>query len=117
MKFIQRMLISVMTISVSALLGNWVGGQLRYLVTGEKVQTVRFVYTTPAYRKIHNFPVATKFFPALSFAFLGKPRALLAFLGGVWVGGLVPDKWEAAWLENILEPALFGLPEEIPHAK
>lgn len=111
MKFIRRTITSVMMISASALLGNWIGGQLRYLVTGEKVQTVSFVYTTPVRGKIRNFPVATKFYPALFFATLGKPRALLAFLGGVWVGGLVPDEWEAAWLDYFLDPALLGLPD------
>lgn len=109
MKFIRRTLTSVITISAAVLAGNWVGGQLRYLLTGEKVQTVSFVHTTPAYGKSRNIPVATKFFPALMIALLGKPHTLAAFLGGVWTGGLVPDAWEAAWLERVLEPALFGL--------
>ncbi|MEJ2759625.1 MAG: hypothetical protein P8046_14185 [Anaerolineales bacterium] len=101
----------MITISAAALLGNWVGGQLRYLLTGEKVQAVSFVHTTPAYGKVRNIPVATKFFPALLFALAGKPHALLAFLGGIWAGALVPDAWEAAWLERVLEPALFGAPD------
>lgn len=112
MKFIRNLLTSVITISASALLGNWIGGQLHYLVTGEKVQTLSFVHTTPSHVKIRNFPVATKFFPALLVAMFGKPRALLAFLGGVWTGGLVPDGWEAVWLERVLGPALFGSPNE-----
>ncbi len=108
MKFIRNLLTSVIMISAAALLGNWIGGQMRYLVTGKKVQSLSFVHTTAAHGTVRNIPVATKFFPALLIGLLGEPHTLLAFLGGVWTGGLVPDAWEAAWLERVLEPALFG---------
>ena len=117
MKFIRRTITSVITISVSALLGNWVGGQIRYLVTGEKVQSVSFVHYSPVYGKVRNIPVATKFFPALLIALAGKPHTLLAFLGGVWTGGLVPDEWESAWMERFLESVLFDQSEKNTHVE
>ncbi|MFN2144284.1 MAG: hypothetical protein ACK2T7_02975, partial [Anaerolineales bacterium] len=83
MKFIQRLITSVITVSAAALLGNWIGGQLRYLVTGDRVQSLSVEHHSPTYGKVRNIPVATKFFPALLIALAGKPHTLLAFLGGV----------------------------------
>ena len=78
------------------------GGQVRFLVTGREAQTIRFRYTNAQGATISNLPVATKFYPALAAAWLGKPRWLFAFLGGVIAGALVDDRYERLLLERVL---------------
>ena len=97
---------SLLTVPVATLLGNWVGGLLRFLLTGEEVQSIQFRYTSQKGRQMVNSPVATKFFPGLLLAFLGKPRWLSAFLGGLLTGSLVPDYLESLWLERVIEPLI-----------
>lgn len=97
-------LLKFLSIPGAVLLGNWVGGMLRFILTGEEVQTIQFNFTTAKGQQISNSPVTTKFFPGLLFAFLGKPRWLFAFFGGMLAGGLVPDSLEEFWLERFIEP-------------
>ena len=97
---------SLLTVSVATLLGNWVGGLLRFLLTGEEVQSIQFKYTTQKGRQMTNSPVASKFYPGLLFAFLGKPRWFFGFLGGVLTGSFVPDYLESLWLERVIEPLI-----------
>lgn len=103
MKTINRFIYRVISFSAAALIGNWLGGELRYLATGERVQTVQFKHTTSNGRTYRNIPVATKFYPALLFSGAGRPRVLFVFLGGVLAGALVPDWLEAAWLERMVK--------------
>jgi hypothetical protein len=104
MKMILGFLSKVVTLSFAALIGNWVGGQLRFLLTGEQPQTIQFIYRTQKGRRLKNSPVATKFFPAILFSQFGKPNWLYAILGGIIAGGFVPDVWEHYWLEFVIEP-------------
>jgi hypothetical protein len=94
----------VLMLPLSALLGSWLGGQLRFILTGTRVQTIQFHYTTDEGHKMTNSPVATKFYPALLSGFLGKPRWLFAFLGGILAGGLIPDHLERLWLQRVIVP-------------
>ncbi len=102
MKTLFRLTYQVISLSAAALVGNWVGGQMRYLLTGDRVQTVQFEHTSPDGRTFSNIPVATKFYPALILSGMGRPRVFFAFLGGVLAGGLVPDRLEAAWMERMV---------------
>lgn len=97
----------IISTSLAVIAGNWFGGLIRYILTGEKVHSIQFKYTTAKGREMTNSPVATKFFPGLFFAFLGKPRWFFAFIGGTLTGSLVPDVLEALWLERVVEPLII----------
>jgi hypothetical protein len=104
MKGILRFVGNFLAVPAAALAGNWIGGQLRFYLTGERLQTIQFHYTSQKGRNFTNAPVATKFYPGLFFALVGKPRWLFALIGGLLAGGLVPDHWEHYWLERVIEP-------------
>ena len=97
-----RFLLNGCSVFAAALVGNWVGGQMRYLLTGQRVHSVRASYTNEQGTTIYNVPVVTKFYPAVAASWLGRPRWLYAFLGGVFAGGLVDDRYEHLLLERIL---------------
>jgi hypothetical protein len=101
---ILRFTFNLFLVPLAALLGNYLGGQLRFVLTGEKVQTVQFEYTSQKGRTFKNSPVASKFYPALLFAWLGKPRWVYAFLGGLAAGAMMPEEFEHVWLERVIEP-------------
>jgi len=101
---VLRLIVNLITVPLFAILGNYLGGQLRFVLTGEKVQTVQFVYTSQKGRTFKNSPVASKFYPALLFMWVGKPRWVYAFLGGLTAGALMPDEFEHLWLERVIEP-------------
>jgi len=90
----------------AAFAGNWIGGQLRFILTGQTTQTIHFVHTTEKGQKLDNYPVATKFYPALLCAFLGRPRWLFVLLGGTLTGLIVNDKYEAIWIERFIVPLI-----------
>lgn len=98
---VLRFLLKTASIIAAALAGNWVGGQLRAQVTGQDVQSIRFLYTDKQGSTISNTPVLTKFYPAVAAAAIGKPRWLAAFLGGVAAGALVDERYERALWERI----------------
>jgi hypothetical protein len=89
-----RILFNILSIIGAALAGNWLGGNIRSILTREPVSSICFQYITPGGRKISNIPVLTKFYPALLFASFGKPRYLYAFLGGMATGILINDNYE-----------------------
>ena len=99
---IIRTLFKIIAVPIAALAGNWLGGELRTNLTGQRAQSIRFSHTTAEGRTITNTPVVTKFYPALFASALGKPRWLYAFLGGLVTGGLVDDRPQSL---QILRPA------------
>ena len=107
MGVVLRYVFNIFSSSLATLIGNWIGGQLRYYLTGENLQTIRFEYTTNKGRRLTNSPVATKFYPGLLFSLVGKPRWLFALIGGVLAGGLIPDWFEHYWLERVIEPLII----------
>jgi len=104
---ILRWMGSLLAVPVAVLAGNWIGGQLRFYLTGDRLQTIQFRYTTQKGRKLTNSPVATKFWPGILFSMIGKPRWLYAVIGGLLAGALVPDHWEHIWLEQVIEPLII----------
>lgn len=104
MKTILRILELILGIPAATLLGNWIGGQMRSTLTGEPVQTLQFKYQSHNGRTVTNTPVATKLYPGMLFALIGKPRWGYAFLGGLLTGALVPDRFERYWLERVIVP-------------
>ena len=99
---VLRFVLNGFSVFCAAFAGNWVGSQVRYLLTGQEVHSVRSSYTNAQGVTITNVPVATKFWPAVAASWLGKPRWLYAFLAGVLAGGLVDDRYEHVLLEWIL---------------
>ena len=91
---IFRKLKDIILVPTAALFGNWLGGQLRYHLTGESVHTIQNKYTTRSGYQVSNTPVATKFYPSLVFAMFGKPHWLYALIGGILAGGFMPDDFE-----------------------
>lgn len=103
---IFRILFNLILTPAAALAGNWIGGQIRARLTGETVQTIQFEHTTASGMQMKNFPVSTKLYPALLFAFVGQPRWLFALLGGVLASLYIDDKYEAMLLENVFAPLI-----------
>ncbi|MFO8036693.1 MAG: hypothetical protein R6U57_08745 [Anaerolineales bacterium] len=96
-----RLLIKICSVITAALAGNWLGGQIRTLWTGQEVQSIRFHYTNQEGKNVSNIPVATKFYPAAIGAGIGKPRWFFAFLAGVLAGALIDDTYERLFLETM----------------
>ena len=104
----RNFFIDLLVMITGTLAGNWLGGQLRSLLTGKPVQSIQFEHTTESGLNIKNFPVATKFYPGFVFSFLGRPRGLFALLGGTLAGLLVDDRYEVIWLERVLVPLIVN---------
>ncbi len=100
LKRILRGIAIIITTSMAAFAGNYLGGVLRYLLTGSRVQSVQFKYETQSGKKIINTPVITKFYPALFFGLLGKPVWLFVFIGGIYTGALMPERFEKAFWDR-----------------
>lgn len=105
---ILRFLFGFLTVPVAALAGNWLGGQIRYIRSGERTATIHYVHTTANGMRMDNYPVNTKFIPALLFAFLGRPRWLFAFLGGILASLWIDDQYEAIFLERVIVPLIVN---------
>ena len=60
MKHILRIAYKVVLTSAAALLGNWIGGQIHMIWTGERVPTIQFTHTTEKGPPFNHIPVNTK---------------------------------------------------------
>jgi hypothetical protein len=105
---VLRFLFGFLALPAAALVGNWVGGQIRFKLTGESVATIHYVYTTASGMHVDNYPVNTKFIPALLIAYLGRPRWLFAFLGGILASLWIDDQYEAIFLERVIVPLVVN---------
>jgi hypothetical protein len=104
---VLRFLTQGLALVVSALVGNWVGEQFRVQTTGQRGHQLRFSYTnTQGDIVIAANPLVTNLGPALLFAFMGRPRWMYAFLGGVLASALLDDRYEDRFWELIrgIEP-------------
>ncbi len=101
---ILKSIFKIISTVVAAHAGNWIGGQIRFQLTGKPVQTIRFQYIATDGQKISNYPVATKLYPTLLLSSVGKPRWFFALLGGILIGFLMDDRFETMWLERFVEP-------------
>ena len=105
---ILRFLFGFLAVPIAALAGNWIGGQIRFKLTGESVATIHYVHTTANGMHMDNYPVNTKFIPALLIAFWGRPRWLFAFLGGILASLWIDDQYEAVFLERVIVPLVVN---------
>lgn len=105
---IFRFLFGFLSVPAAVLAGNWIGGLIRFKLTGETTATIHYMHTTADGLHMDNYPVSTKFFPALLFALLGRPRWLFAFLGGILASLWIDDKYEAIFLEQVIVPLIVN---------
>ena len=105
---IIRVLFGLLVVPIAALAGNWVGGQIRFRLSGERTVTLHYVHTTASGMRMDNYPVNTKFFPAFLFALFGRPRWLFAFLGGILASLWIDDQYEAIFLERVIVPLIVN---------
>ncbi len=97
-----RFTFSILSVFLNALLGNWVGDQLRYLLTGERGHQLRFVYQNDKGEVIIAVnPVLTHIGPALLVGFCFRPHWLWAFITGVWSSVLISDRYEERIMKSI----------------
>ena len=99
-------LFGFLAVPAAALAGNWIGGQIRLLVTGERTAAIHYTHTTASGLRMDNYPVNTKFFPALLFGLFGRPRWLFAFMGGILASLWIDDKYEAIFMERVIVPLI-----------
>jgi hypothetical protein len=105
---ILRLIFGFLTVPAAALVGNWMGGQIHFKITGESIAAIHYVHTTVNGLRMDNYPVNTKFFPALLFALLGRPRWLFAFLGGLLASLWIDDRYEAIILDRVIVPLIVN---------
>ena len=105
---IIRLLYGLLAAPLAALLGNWVGGQIRFMRNGETIAAIHYTHTTASGLRMDNYPVNTKFFPALLFALFGKPRWLFAFMGGILTSLWIDDNYEAIFMERLIVPLIVN---------
>ena len=105
MKVIQ-LLFQVISIFVSAIAGNWIGGQIRSERTGRPVNTLITEFEVGE-RRYRNFPAILRFYPAVLFSSIAKPRWFWALAGGILAGLLVDERYE-----KILMSQLFARLED-----
>jgi len=99
-------LFGFLAVPAAALAGNWVGGQIRSMLTGETTAAIHYTHTTASGFRLDNYPVNTKFFPALLFALFGRPRWLFTFMGGILASLWIDDKYEAIFMERVIVPLI-----------
>lgn len=103
MKKLSRFILNLIGVFMAALAGNWAGGQLRALVTGEKGRTMRFLHTDEQGETTVGANVAlSSFIPALLAGTLFKPRLLSAFFAGIAASAVLGDRLEGP-LEELLD--------------
>lgn len=91
--FLFRWLITLFSVALAALAGNWVGWQLQALRTGESARTLSFASKNEEGETVIAVNLAiTQFVPAALFGFMGRPRWLFAFIGGILASGLEEDE-------------------------
>lgn len=106
MKHILRLLTAALVSALAALLGNWVGEQLRIILTDTVPdRRLSFVQQDEAGEiTIAANPLLSNFVPAFLLGLLAKRHGFWAFVGGVAASGLLGDQYEeqlAALLETI----------------
>ena len=105
---IFRFILGFLSVPAAALAGNWIGGLVRFRHTGETTATIHYVHTTAEGMRMDNYPVNTKFIPALLFALLGRPRWLFALFGGILASLWIDDRYEAIFLERVIVPLIVN---------
>jgi hypothetical protein len=81
-------------IIAAALVGNYVGDQLRARATGEKGHQFEVTHAPEGETRVTVNPNLTNLGPALLAGMMLRPHAVWAFLGGVLASGLLGERYE-----------------------
>jgi len=80
---------TVALVILAAIAGNWLGGQIRMVVSEEPVEPEVLVKRDEeGHLSVNVRTIEASILPAILAAFIGKPRWLFAFLGGLIYSGL-----------------------------
>lgn len=106
MKHILRLLAAAFVSALAALMGNWVGEQLRIILTDTVPDhPLSFVHQDEAGEiTLAANPLLSNFVPAFLLGLVKRRHGLWAFIGGVAASSLLGDRYEAqltALLETI----------------
>lgn len=100
--FMFRFIFGTLFSIAAALLGNRVGEQLRAQYTGQAVHQLRLVHTNEQGETIIAAnPLMTNLLPALLFGFIGRPRWLFTFAGGILASALLGERYEKQFMEYL----------------
>ncbi|GAB4163799.1 MAG: hypothetical protein Fur0021_39150 [Candidatus Promineifilaceae bacterium] len=104
MKHILKLLAAMLISALAALLGNWVGEQLRIILTDTVPdRRLSFVHQDETGEiKIAANPLLSNFAPALLLGLLARRHGFWAFVGGVAASSLLGDRYEEQ-LTTLLE--------------
>jgi hypothetical protein len=102
---IMSKLIKLFILAAAALLGNWAGEQLRFMVTGQREHELRFTQPGPGGEPVIAVnPLLSNFLPGLAAGILmGQGRTWNAFLVGLAASAFLGDQYEQDLL-NYLKP-------------
>lgn len=93
--FLVRWFFKLVFVSVAAMLGNFVGYQMREQMLGEAGPDLRFYQRNDEGEvTIAVNPILTNFLPTLLIGMVARPGILMAFIAGAAIGAVVGDKYE-----------------------
>ncbi len=93
---------TTLSVVAGALVGNWVGEQLRSVVTGQEGHRLGVVHTDSAGGHVIALnPVITNLVPAVAVSVLGKPHWLWALVAGAAASSLLGDQFEEPLIDAI----------------
>ena len=96
--WLLRKIIGMLFLAGAALLGNWIGSQVRARANGTEAKPVGLMQTTSDGRTMVALNVTlTNFIPALLLGMLsGRPKSVFAFVSGAVISALVGDTYESS---------------------
>lgn len=99
---VLRFLRDLFGVLVAALLGNWVGDQLRAAAAGEAARELRFTHTTEEGETVLAVNVVmTNWLPAVLLGMVARPRWLGAFAAGVVSSAIMGEQYEEPFWELV----------------
>jgi hypothetical protein len=100
---IIRFFARLIGVILAALVGNWVGDQMRARATGEKGHQFQVTHAPEGETSVTINPNLTNVGPAVLAGLLLRPHVIWAFLGGVLASGLLGEKYEKStgeWIKS-----------------
>lgn len=90
---IIRFFVTVLGIVIGAIAGNWLGRQLKAFVDNEPAPEFDLFLASDSGERIINVGfLRENLLPAVMASFVGKPRWLFAFIGGVIYSGFFDEE-------------------------
>jgi hypothetical protein len=108
--WLLRKMIGLLLLTGAALMGNWIGSQMRAKANGGQAKPIGMMQTSSDGRTTIALNVTlTNFIPALLLGMLsGRPKSVYAFVSGAVISALVGDTYErtlglgtASWIKTV----------------